>query len=198
MPAFATERSSVQNPIVEYATQIGWSYLSPEDTVRMRGGETGLILRQIFSSQVIRLNSDFANLETANIIVKRLENTITATIEGNQKAWEHIIGKGTVFIPEERRDRNIRLIDFDNPERNEFQVTDEMSFTNGVKTNRPDVVFFINGIPVFILEAKASHRLDGISDGLSQIRRYHEETPEMMVIPQAYQVTNIIDLHSHP
>ena len=198
MPAFATERSSVQNPIIEYATQIGWSYLSPDDAVRMRSGETGLILRQIFSSQVIRLNSDFANLETANIIVKRLENTITATIEGNQKAWEHIIGKGTVFIPEERRDRNVRLIDFDNPERNEFQVTDEMSFTNGVKTNRPDVVFFINGIPVFILEAKAPHRLDGISDGLSQIRRYHEETPEMMVIPQAYQVTNIIDFFYGP
>ena len=193
MPAFATERSSVQKPIMEYATQIGWSYLSPDDVVRMRGGETGLILKQIFSSQIIRLNSDFANLETANIIVKRLESSITADIEGNEKAWEHIIGKGTVFIPEERRDRNVKLIDFDRLERNQFHVTDEMTFTNGVKTNRPDVVFFVNGIPVFILEAKAPYRLDGISDALNQIRRYHEETPEMMVIPQAYQVTNITD-----
>lgn len=198
MSSFATERSSVQNPIIEYATQIGWKYLSPEDAVRMRGGETGLILRQIFSSQVMRLNSDFANAETANIIIKRLENSITATIEGNQKAWEHLTGKGTVFIPEERRDRNVKTIDFEDPGRNEYHVTDEMTFTNGVKTNRPDVVFFINGIPVFILEAKAPHRLDGINEGLNQIRRYHEETPEMMVIPQAYQVTNIIDFYYGP
>ena len=134
MPAFATERSSVQKPIMEYATQIGWSYLSPDDVVRMRGGETGLILKQIFSSQIIRLNSDFANLETANIIVKRLESSITADIEGNEKAWEHIIGKGTVFIPEERRDRNVKLIDFDRLERNQFHVTDEMTFTNGSYT----------------------------------------------------------------
>ena len=198
MPSFATERSSVQNPIIEYSTHIGWNYLSPDDALRMRGGETGLILRDVFSSQVIKLNSDFANLETANIIIKRLENSITATIEGNEKAWQHLTGKGTVFIPEERRDRNVKLIDFENPERNEYHVTDEMTFTNGVKTNRPDMVFFINGIPVFVLEAKAPHRIDGITDGLNQIRRYHEETPEMMVIPQAYQVTNIIDFYYGP
>ena len=63
MPSFVTEKSSVQKPIIEYATQIGWKYLDPEDALRMRGGETGLILRDVFSSQVIKLNSDFANLE---------------------------------------------------------------------------------------------------------------------------------------
>ena len=198
MPSFATERSSVQNPIIEYAEQIGWVYLKPDDALRMRRGETGLILRDVFSSQVIRLNPDFANLETANIIVKRLENTVTADIEGNEEVWKHLTGKGTVFIPEERRDRNVKLIDFEQPERNKYHVTDEMTFTNGVKTNRPDIVFFINGIPVFILEAKAPHLLNGINEGLIQIRRYHEETPEMMVIPQTYQVTNIIDFYYAP
>ncbi len=198
MSSFAVERSSVQNPVIEYAKQIGWEYLNPDDSLRMRGGETGLILRQIFSSQVVRLNPDFADQETANVIVKRLENSITATIEGNQKAWEHLIGKGTVFINEEKRDRNVRLIYFEHPERNEFHVTDEMTFTNGVKTNRPDVVFFVNGIPVFILEAKAPYRANGIMEGLNQIRRYHEETPEMMVMPQAYQITNIIDFYYGP
>lgn len=198
MPYFATEKSSVQNPIIEYAKQIGWKYLTPEDALRMRCGETGLILRDVFSQQVIRLNSDFANLETANTIIKRLENTITATIEGNEKAWQHLTGKGTVFIPEERRDRTVKLIDYENTDRNEYHITDEMSFTNGSKANRPDLVFFINGIPVFILEAKAPHRLDGINDGLNQIRRYHKETPEMMVIPQSYQVTNIIDFYYGP
>lgn len=146
----------------------------------------------------MKLNSVFANLETSNSVIKRLEETIGATIEGNLKVWEHLIGKGVVFVPEERRDRDIKLMDFENPDRNKFHVSEEYSYTNGIKTNRPDVVFFINGIPVFVLEAKAPHRLDGINEGLSQIKRYHEETPEMMKIPQVYQVTNIIDFFYGP
>ena len=193
MPPFATERSSVQNPIIEYSKEIGWKYLDPDDALRMRGGETGLVLREIFTDQMVKLNSDFANLETSNTIMKRLEETISPSIEGNLKVWEHIIGKGTVFVPEEKRDRNVKIVDFENIERNEFHITEEFGYTNGIKTNRPDVVFFVNGIPIFILEAKAPHRLDGISDGIAQIKRYHEETPEMMKIPQAYQVTNIVD-----
>lgn len=198
MPAFANEGDSVQGPIMIYSAEVGWIPLNQEDAIRLRGGETGLILRQIFSEQIIRLNPDFANLETANIVIKRLEETIGANIEGNLKIWEYLTGKGVVFIPEERRDRNLKLMDFENPERNEFHVTKEFSFTNGVKTNRPDVVFFINGIPVFVLEAKAPYRLNGINEALSQIRRYHEETPELMKIPQVYQISNIIDFFYGP
>ncbi len=193
MTLIGGESYSVQKPIIEYATQIGWKYLSPDDAARLRGGETGLILKQIFSQQIVRLNPDFANTETANIIAKRLESEIPNDINGNQRVWNHLIGNGTVFVPEERRDRNVRIIDFENLERNEFHVTDEMTFTNGTKTNRPDIVFFVNGIPVFILEAKAPHRQNGLNEGILQIRRYHDETPEMMVIPQAFQVTNILD-----
>lgn len=198
MSAFATEKSSVQEPIINYSKELGWKFLSQDDALRLRGDETGLILRQVFSEQIIRLNSDFANLETANILVKRLEETINPSIEGNMKAWEHLIGKGTVFVPEERRERDIKLIDFENKERNEFHITEEFSYTNGIKTNRPDVVFFINGIPIFVLEAKAPHRLNGLAEGLTQIKRYHEETPELMKIPQVYQISNIIDFFYGP
>ena len=198
MPAFATEKSSVQEPIIKYSEELGWKFLNQEDALRLRGGETGLILKQVFSEQLMRLNSDFANLETANIVIKRLEESTPPTIEGNLRVWENLIGKGTVFIPEERRDRDVKLIDFENTERNEFQITEEFSYTNGIKTNRPDIVFFINGIPVFVLEAKAPHRLNGLDEGLTQIKRYHEETPELMKIPQIYQVSNIIDFFYGP
>ena len=198
MPAFATERSSVQDPIIRYSKDLGWKFLTQDDALRLRSGENGLILRQVFSEQIMRLNSNFADFETASIVIKRLEESLSPTIEGNLRVWENLIGKGTVFIPEEKRDRNVRLIDFENPDRNEFQITEEFSYTNGTRTNRPDIVFFINGIPVFVLEAKAPHRLDGINDALAQIKRYHEETPELMKIPQVYQVTNIIDFFYGP
>ncbi len=85
MPAFATEKSSVQEPILKYSGNLGWEFITREDALRLRGGETGLILRQVFSEQLMKLNSVFANLETSNSVIKRLEETIGATIEGNLK-----------------------------------------------------------------------------------------------------------------
>jgi hypothetical protein len=39
------ETSSVQNPLILYATEIGWTYISQEDALTLRGGETGLVFK---------------------------------------------------------------------------------------------------------------------------------------------------------
>ena len=194
-----SEKDSVQKPILKYAQEIGWKYVSPDESLRMRCGETGLIHRETFIKQIMRLNSDFADLEVANILIKRLETDIRPDIEGDFTVWDHLQGNRTVFISEERRDRDVTFMDFDNVERNEFQVTEEFSFTNGVTSpNRPDIVFLVNGIPLLILEAKAPYRLGGKEEAAIQLRRYHEETPDLMKVPQVYQISNAIDFFYGP
>jgi len=91
-----------------------------------------------------RLNPEFMDHLLAEELIKRLER-ISPNIEGNQVAWEYIKGLRTVFVPGEKRERNVRFIDTDRIERNTFHVTDEFSFTNGSNTIRPDIVFLING-----------------------------------------------------
>jgi len=71
-------------------------------------------------------------------------------------------------------------------ENNTFHITDEFSFTNGSKTIREDVVFLVNGIPVFFVETKAAHKKEGIAEALDQIRRYHRECPELLAVLQLY------------
>lgn len=192
------ERSSVQDPILRYAQRIDWTYLTQDDSLRLRGGETGLIHREIFTRQLMKFNSDFADRETANSFIKKFETEIKPDIGGNFEIWNHLQGNRTIFVPEQRRDRNAMMIDFDNIERNEFHVTEEFSYTNGTVRNRPDIVFMVNGIPLFVLEAKAPHRLEGKDEALVQVKRYHEETPEMMKIPQSYQISNAIDFFYGP
>ena len=104
-------------------------------------------------------------------------------------------GEKSVFVPSEKRERNVRLIDFDNPENNVFQVTDEWRYTGNVFANRADVVFLINGIPVAIAETKKAGKHDGLAEGIDQIRRYHRETPEMMIAPQVFEVTQLLDFY---
>ena len=191
MSALGGERGSVQNPVIKYAMEIGWEYLSPEEALRLRGGTTGFVFKELFINQMQALNPDFMNQELAEELIKRLER-IPPNIEGNLVAWEYLKGLRTVFVPDENRERNVTFIDTENITRNVFQVTDEFSFTNGSKTIRPDIVFLINGVPVFLIETKAAHKIDGIAEALDQIRRYHRECPELLSILQLYALTHLI------
>ncbi|MGH2313464.1 type I restriction endonuclease, partial [Streptococcus uberis] len=90
----------------------------------------------------------------------------------------------------ERRERNVRLLDPENVEANRFHVTDEFTFTNRIHTIRTDVVFLINGIPVIVVETKAATK--GIAEALEQLRRYHQEGPELMALLQLHTLTHLV------
>jgi type I restriction enzyme R subunit len=188
------ERHVVQQPLIRYATEVGWTYLSPDDALRLRRGETGPILWDTFIQKAQSLNpGDVDHLKAEDIAGHLIR--VPPTIEGNLQAWEYLKGLKTVFVEAERRERNLRLLDFDNPRRNTFHVTDEFSFTNGVHTIRVDIVFLINGIPVILIETKAATRLDGISEGLDQVRRYHREGPELTALMQMFSLTHMVQYY---
>ncbi|MDO9538373.1 MAG: HsdR family type I site-specific deoxyribonuclease, partial [Thermoplasmata archaeon] len=191
MPKLGGERGAVQNPLIKYASEIGWLYINQEEALRLRGGETGFVFRDLFIARLLKLNSEFLTPEMAEELIRRLER-IPPNIEGNLVAWEHLKGLRTVYVPAEKRERNVQFIDTENVENNIFHVTDEFSFTNGNKNIRPDVVFLINGFPVFLIEAKAAHKIDGMIEAFAQIKRYHRDCPELLAVMQLYALTHII------
>lgn len=186
-----SERSSVQKPMLKYSQEIGWEYVNPSVAMRLRGGDTGLYFSDVLLSQLQRLNPSIVDSDRAGEILRRL-NLLRPSIEGNRDALSWLRGEQSIFVPEENRERNVRLIDFDNPENNIFQVTDEWRHRGIAFSNRADVVFLINGFPIAIAETKAAEKKDGLADGMTQIRRYHKETPEMLIAPQVFEVTELI------
>ncbi len=204
-----SEKSSVQNPLIYYVSglsekydvqnnqekllSLGWEYIKPEDAEKLRGGRNCLILKEIFTKQILKLNSDFIDNQMIEELIKKIE-LLPSTIEGNFHAWEYLKGIKTVYVTKEKRERNVKLIDSD-PEKNLFHVTDEFTFANGRYTNRFDIVFLINGIPIFFVETKASHKLGAIAEALDQVKRYHNETPEAMTMLQVYTLTDVIQFY---
>ncbi len=187
-----SERSAVQNPMLKYTEEIGWEYVRPEDALALRSGDTGLYFTGVLEAQLVRLNPGVVDTSRTGDILRRL-NLLKPTIEGNREAHSWLRGEQSVFVPEEKRERNIRLIDFDRPENNVYHVTDEWWQKSTVFRNRADVVFLINGIPVALAETKDAGKQDGLSLGVDQIRRYHRETPEMFVATQVFEVTQLLD-----
>src|ERR1700739_4663986 len=178
--------------MLKYATEIGWEYVRPEDALGFRGGDTGLYFTGILEAQLLRLNARVVDASRTGDILRRL-NLLKASIEGNREAHSWLRGEQSVFVPEEKRERNVRLVDFGHPENNLFHVTDEWWQKSTVFSNRADAVFLINGIPVAIAETKDAAKQNGLSIGVDQIRRYHRETPEMFIATQVFEVTQLLD-----
>ena len=187
-----SERSAVQNPMLKYAQEIGWEYVKPDEGLALRGGDTGLYFSGILEAQLVRLNPGVVDLSRTPDILRRM-NLPKPTIEGNREAHSWLRGEQSVFVPDENRERNIKVIDFEKPENNLFHVTDEWWQKGVVFNNRADVVFLVNGIPVALAELKNATKQDGMALGVDQIRRYHRETPEMFVATQVFEVTQLLD-----
>ena len=160
-----TEKGAVQYPLIRYAAEAGWQRISPEETLRLRGGRTGIFLHRVLVSQLQLLNPGVIDHQRAEEVIKRL-GRISATKEGNLDAWEYLKGLKTVFVETENREHNIKLLEPMNVRTNTFHVTDEYAFESGSHRIRADVVFLINGIPVILVETKAATRIGGISEAL--------------------------------
>lgn len=193
MPKQATEEATVQNPLVKYATEVGWTYVSREEAEKLRNGETGLFFYSILKEHLLNFNS-FMDSAAADEIAKRMEHA-RPTIDGNYSILKFLRTEETIYHEKERRQLAVKLIDFENPASNTFQVTDEWQFTNGKYRNRADVVFLINGVPIIITETKSAKKEDGIAEGIDQLRRYHEETPELLTTMQVFDVTHLLDFY---
>jgi len=153
-----------------------------------------LFFNRVLAEKLVELNPGLIATENAEDVIRRIE-AVRNTIEGNAEVLAWLRGEQSVYDQGERRERNVAVVDFAAPERNAFHVTDEWQYTNGQETNRADVMFLINGVPVAIVETKSAARAKGIEEGLIQIREYHHETPEMLTAPQVFDVTHLIDFH---
>lgn len=189
----ANEAGTVQFPLVKHAAEIGWTVVSDSDALRLRGGEAGMFFYSELESALVRLNPGIVTADNVQSIIQRMES-VPNNIEGNREILDWLRGNKTVFVESEKRHRNVTLVDFANLDRNVFHVTYECSFkTLNKKGNRADVMFLVNGIPLAIVENKNPKLPDAMERAVKQLRRYELETPEMMTMPQVFNVTHLIE-----
>jgi len=194
------EHKTVQARILEYADAIGWTFVPREEAERRRGFDPddssaerargrSLFFDDLLDAKVREFNPRYAEAEGALLGQFR---HLHADIYGNRDFVEHLRNRGKFFDHEEDRERDLILIDYENPDQNAFEVTEEWAFHNGQYGTREDVVFLINGIPVLVIECKNANKDEAIALGVDQIRRYHRETPELFVPEQLFTATDAI------
>ena len=194
------EHKTVQARILGYAQAIGWTFVSREESEQRRGFDPevppadraknrSLFFDDTLDTKVRDFNPRYAEAEGALLGAFRHLHT---DIYGNRDFVEHLRNRGKFFDHEEKRERDLILIDYDTPANNVYEVTEEWAFHNGHYSTREDVVFLINGIPVLVIECKNANKDEAIALGVDQIRRYHRETPELFVSQQLFTATDAI------
>lgn len=189
-----SENQTVQEPLIKYAEQIGWTRLSRSEAIELRGNTSAIYFHDVLKKQLLDLNPDILDDSNIEEITRKL-GYLKSTFDGNQTALAWLHGENSVFVPNENRERNVALIDYESPNNNTFHVTEEWEQRGVVHTNRADVVFLINGIPIVVVETKSANKTDGLAEGIDQIRRYHTETPELFTTAQLFGVTQLLDLY---
>ncbi|MEA2162148.1 MAG: type restriction enzyme subunit [Thermoanaerobaculia bacterium] len=192
MPSLGNERFGLQDPLIRYAGDVGWTILSRDEAITERGGESGTLLYKTLERKLLEFNPGVVTPENVGEVIGRIESVRT-NIEGNAEVLAWLRGERTIYEAAEKRHRNVMLVDYDHLAHNAFHVTDEWKYTNGQHANRADVMFALNGIPVALVEAKGATKSDAIDVGIDQVRRYHRETPELLTAPQVFDVTRLVD-----
>ena len=197
------EEYSAKLPALTLLTNLGWSFLSPELALAARGGKYDeVVLRQVLRSELKKRTFTFAG-KSYPLSEKAIDNLIAevcnpALNEGlltaNERLYNHLLYgiSVTEFIDGKKASPTIALIDWQNLANNSFVFTEEFIVTRagGVENRRPDIVCFVNGIPLVVIEAK---RPDGnakkgptIDEGISQSLRNqrHDEIPLLFAYSQ--------------
>jgi len=195
-----SEHKTVQVRILKYAEDIGWTFVPREEAEQRRSFDAeapakerakgvSLFFDDLLDTKIREFNPRYAEAEGA--LTGKFRHLHT-DIYGNREFVDYLRNHGKFFDHEENRERDLVLIDYQHPENNVFEVTEEFAFHNGHYGVREDVVFLINGIPVLVIECKNANKDEAIALGVDQIRRYHNETPELFVPEQVFTATDAI------
>ena len=200
------EHKTVQQRILEYAKEIGWTVLTQSEAEELRGFDRSLSPKEatkaaslFFEDELFEKAREFnpKYAETKEVLSAHLQSFAT-DIYGNRDFLDALRNKGKFFVADENRELDLKLIEYSDihlepgERQNTYHVTEEFAFNNGQYGNREDVVFLINGIPVLVIECKNANKDEAIAIGVDQLRRYHDETPEMMLPHQLFTVTEAI------
>ena len=206
IPKFQEEYSA-KLPALALLTNLGWSFLSPEQALAARGGKADeVVLRQVLRSQLEKRTFVFAG-KSHSLSEKAIDNLVAevcspALNEGlliaNERLYNHMLYgiSVTEFVDGKKASPTIALIDWQTPSNNSFVFTEEFTVTRtgGVESRRPDIVCFVNGIPLVVIEAKRPDGYSGlgaqkgptIDEGISQCLRNqrHDEIPILFAYSQ--------------
>lgn len=179
MSGFYTE-ADYENSIIELFQNMGYRYVYAPDLER--DFHSPLYEEEVLSA-LRRMNPKMPEDAIADALFK-LKNFENAELVQKNELFMDYLQHGIevrYFVKGEERSGLVYIVDYKKPENNSFVVANQWTFIEN-SNKRPDVLLFLNGLPVVLIELKSPSREEtDASEGFLQIRNYMQEIPSMFI-----------------
>ena len=179
MSGFYTE-ADYENSIIELFQNMGYRHVYGPDIER---DFTSPLYEDELTDALYRLNPSMPDDAIADALFK-LKNFENAELVQKNSVFMDYIQHGVevrYFVKGEEHSGLIYLVDYKNPDKNSFVVANQWTFIEN-SNKRPDVILFLNGLPVVLMELKSPSREEtDASEAYRQLRNYMHEIPSMFI-----------------
>ena len=176
----------------------GWEYrygpdLAPEGETPERIDYDQVLLPERLIEALRRLNSNIPEQTLEEVLSRISKMDHPSLILNNRSFHEALLAGLPVEVDQagEKRGDRVRLIDFETPERNCYLVVNQYTVQGTRQARRPDLVCFINGLPIAVIELKnpVAEQAD-IWSAFNQLQTYKEEIGDLFVFNEALVISD--------
>ncbi len=141
-----------------------------------------VVLMNYLKIALVKLNPNVST-EALNLAIDEIikDRSAMSMVNANHEMWQ-LLKDGVKVETEnekgERQTETVKIIDLENPKENHFMLVSQLWITGELHTRRPDLIGFVNGIPLVLIELKASHK--NLRNAYQQnIRDYKDTIPQL-------------------
>ena len=179
MPGFYTE-ADYENSLIELFQNMGYRHVYAPDLERDFHSP---LYEEELEGALHRINPTMPDEAIADALYK-LKNFENAELVQKNALFMDYLQHGIevrYFVKGEERSGLVYLADYKNPDNNSFVVANQWTFIEN-SNKRPDILLFLNGLPIVLVELKSPSREEtDASEGYLQIRNYMQEIPSMFI-----------------
>ena len=187
----SSEYHSVEKPLIKTINKLGWDFITQAENLSLRDGSTDEVFLKPYVIDALMKHNAHKGLDKDDCeqIYSKLKK-----IEDNEEFHAWLKGEKSYKPNADSKAITIDLIDKYNPDNNQYVVTNQLvcSITkpeDGQKHIRPDLVLFVNGLPITVIECKfLGTEGSNYTEGIKQLDRYQRTTPKLFT-PNVFNIS---------
>lgn len=189
------EETQVEHPFIEQLKRYEYTYLTAMELDQERSSQAAVLLEERFRNSVHRLNPWISDNNLDKVVRRFATPQAEDLWHMNKQIFDWLFGEGITVVQDlgsGNKNQSVQLFDYDIVENNDFVVTNQFTVTNAMGTIIPDIVIFVNGLPLVLVECK-SPKLSPekqLPEAYRQIERYVREHEKLFWYNQIIILTS--------